>query len=231
MFEVNEMPPQVDMELLDLLLRCRTESIGHYREWGSVHGSIAAVMPERRVAGTAVTLAVPGNDSGMVPYAIGMLRPGDFLVIDRLGDNHNSCWGGGTTLSAKLAGAVGVVIDGPSTGSSKFREFDLPAWIRGYSPITCHPYGVGGAINVPICVGGAAILPGYAILADESGVIALPAEDVRYLAEGAIKRQDTYPAMHARLRAGEKIADISGLAPKIAKAAAAEDEARGRKKR
>jgi 4-hydroxy-4-methyl-2-oxoglutarate aldolase len=196
MFEVNEMPPQVDMELLDLLLRCRTESIGHYREWGNVHGSIAAVMPERRVAGTAVTLAVPGNDSGMVPYAISMLRPGDFLVIDRLGDNHNSCWGGGTTLSAKLAGAVGVVIDGPSTGSSKFREFDLPAWIRGYSPITCHPFGVG-----------------------------------RYLAEGAIKRQEGYPAMHARLRAGEKIADISGLAPKIAKAAAAEDEARGRKKR
>jgi 4-hydroxy-4-methyl-2-oxoglutarate aldolase len=231
MYEINDMPPQVDPELLALLARVRSESIGHYREWGAVHGSIAAVMPERRVVGTAVTVACPGHDSGIVSYSLNMIRPGDVLCIDRLGDNHNACWGGGTTLAAKLAGAAAVIIDGPSTGSSRFREFDLPAWIKGYSPITCHPYGMGGAINVPICVGGAAILPGYAILADESGVIALPPEDVRYLAEGAIKRQEGYPAMHARLRAGEKIAEISGLAPRIAKAAAAEDEARGRKKR
>ena len=231
MYEINDMPAQVDPELLALLLRIRTESIGHYREWGNVHGSIAAVMPERKVAGTAVTVACPGADSGIVSYAVGLLRPGDFLVIDRLGDNHNACWGGGTTLAAKLTGAVGVIIDGPSTGASRFREFDFPAWLRGYSPITCHPYGLGGAINVPVCVGGAAILPGYAILADESGVIALPPEDVRYLAEGAIKRQEGYPKMHERLRAGEKIADISGLAPKIAMAVAAEDEARGRRKK
>ncbi|MSP48177.1 MAG: RraA family protein [Alphaproteobacteria bacterium] len=231
MYEINEMPPQVDRELLDLLAECRTESIGHYREWGSVHGSIAAVMPERRVVGTAVTLAIPGHDSGLVTYVMNMIRPGDVICIDRLGDNHNSCWGGGTTLAAKVAGAVGVVIDGPSTGSSKFREFDLPAWIRGYSPVTCHPYGNGGAINVPICIGGAVVRPGYAVLADESGVIVLPPEDVRYLAEGAIKRQEGYPAMHARLRAGEKIAEISGLGPRITKAAAVEDEARGRKKR
>ncbi len=188
MYEINEMPPQVDRELLALLAQCRTESIGHYREWGCVHGSISAVMPERRVVGTAVTLAIPGHDSGLVTYVMNMIRPGDVICIDRLGDNHNSCWGGGTTLAAKVAGAEGVVIDGPSTGSSKFREFDLPAWIRGYSPITCHPYGNGGAI----------------------------------------KRQAGYPAMHARLGAGEKMADISGLGPRIAAAAAAEDEARGR---
>ena len=45
MYEINDMPPQVNPELLALLARVRTESIGHYREWGNVHGSIAAVMP------------------------------------------------------------------------------------------------------------------------------------------------------------------------------------------
>ena len=82
MYEINDMPPQVDQELLDLLLQIRTESIGHYREWGNVHGGIAPVMPERKVAGTAVTVACPGNDSGIVSYATGLLRPGDVLVID-----------------------------------------------------------------------------------------------------------------------------------------------------
>jgi 4-hydroxy-4-methyl-2-oxoglutarate aldolase len=228
MFEINAMPPQIAADLLELLSQCRSESIGHHREWGSVHGSIAAVMPERRVVGTAITVACAGNDSGIVAYAVSSLRPGDVLLIDRLGDSHNACWGGGTTLAAKLAGAAGVVIDGPSTGSSRFRDFDLPAWVRGYSPITCHPQGNGGAINVPVCVGGAAVLPGYAVLADESGVIVLPPADVRYLAEAAIGRQDGYPAVHARLRAGEKMTDMSGLGARIAAAAAAEDAARGR---
>ena len=226
MHEINEMPPPVAPELLDLLSKCRSESIGHPREWGCVHGSIKAVMPERRVVGTAVTVACPGGDSGIVSYSLNLLRPGDFLIIDRLGDNHNSCWGGGTTLAAKLTGAVGVVIDGPSTGASRFREFDFPGWLRGYSPITCHPYGMGGAINVPVSVGGAAILPGYAILADESGVIALPPGDVRYLAEMALERQARQPAGFERLRKGERQADRVGITSKIKEAAEAEQAAR-----
>ena len=48
-------------ELLGLLAQCSTESIGHHRHWGLVHGAIHAVMPERRVVGTAVTVAVPAT--------------------------------------------------------------------------------------------------------------------------------------------------------------------------
>lgn len=217
MYEINDMPPQVDHELLDLLVQCRTESIGHHRHWGFAHGSIKAVVPDQRVVGTAVTVAAPGHDSGMVSHALGMLRPGDFLVIDRLGDNHNSCWGGGTTLAAKVAGAVGAVIDGPSTGSSKWQEYGLPGWIRGYSPITCHPYGMGGAINIPICIGGAAVLPGYAVLADESGVLFLPPDDVRAMATMALERQAAQPAGLERVRAGEKQGDMVGITDKILK--------------
>lgn len=226
MYTINDMPAQVNPALLDLLTQCRTETIGHHRHWGFVHGDIKAVLPGRRVVGTAVTVALPGHDSGMLSHALSMLRPGDFLCIDRLGDNHNACWGGGTTLAAQLTGAVGVVMDGPSTGSSRFDELDLPAWTRGVSPTTCQMYGNGGAINIPICVGGAAILPGYAILADESGVIALPPEDVEYLARMAIGRQANYPAGHARLRAGEKQADMIGMTRKVLDGFAAEQAKR-----
>lgn len=215
MYEINEMPPQVAPELLELLAQCRTESIGHHRHWGFVHGSIKAVMPERRVVGTAVTVACPGHDSGMIPYVIGMLRPGDFLCVDRLGDDHNACWGGGTTLAAQIAGAVGVVIDGPSTGSSKFREYDLPGWIKGYTPITCHPYGNGGAINIPVSIGGAVVMPGYAVLADEGGVMAVPPDDVRYLTKMALGRQERQPEALDAMRAGLKPADRLGIADKI----------------
>lgn len=215
MYDVRPMPPQVDPDLLALLAQCRTESIGHHRHWGLVHGSIRAVMPERRVVGTAVTVAAPGHDSGMISHLLGMIRPGDFICIDRLGDHHNACWGGGTTLAAQIAGAVGVVIDGPATGSAKFRDYDLPGWTRGTSPITCHPYGMGGAINSPVSVGGAVVLPGYAVLADESGVLALPPDEVEYMARMALERQERQGPALDRIRAGEKQGDMIGITQKI----------------
>ncbi|MCA1305153.1 hypothetical protein LC049_21920 [Nitratireductor aquimarinus] len=67
-----------------------------------------------------------------------------------------------------------------------------------------------------------AILPGYAILADDSGVVALPPEDVRYLAEMGIARQNNYPKVYERLRAGEKQADIIGMTKKITEGFAAQ---------
>ena len=224
MYEINDMPPQVDPELLALLVQCRTETIGHHRHWGFAHGSLRATDPGKRVVGTAVTVALPGHDSGMLSHALGLLRPGDFLCIDRLGDRHNACWGGGTTLAAQVAGAAGAVIDGPSTGSSKWQEYGLPGWITGYSPITCHPYGMGGAINIPVCIGGAAVLPGYAVLADESGVLFLPPGDVRAMTAMALGRQAAQPAALERVRAGEKQGDMVGITAKILEGVEAERE-------
>ena len=52
---------------------------------GFMDPAIQCVLPGRRVAGTAVTLALPGQDSTLLHHAIALLRPGDFLCIDRLG--------------------------------------------------------------------------------------------------------------------------------------------------
>src|SRR5690606_29699434 len=72
MYVLNDMPEQVDGRLLDLLSQCRTETIGHHRHWGFVHGSIRSMLPGRRVVGTAVTVALPGHDSGMLSHALSL---------------------------------------------------------------------------------------------------------------------------------------------------------------
>ena len=95
MFMLNDMPEQVSGELLDLLVQCRTETIGHHRHWGFVRGNIRSVLPGRRIVGTAVTVALPGHDLGVLSHALSLLREGDILCIDRLGDTHNTCWAAG----------------------------------------------------------------------------------------------------------------------------------------
>ena len=128
---------------------------------------IQPLLQRQRIAGTAVTLAIPGQDSTLLHHALGLLRPGDILVVDRLGDDKHACWGGGVTVAAKAAGALGGVVDGPCTDLTEIEDSDFPMWCRGMSPITTRLYNLGGTLNLPVSCGGVTVSPGDAIIADE----------------------------------------------------------------
>ncbi|MBN9064339.1 MAG: 4-hydroxy-4-methyl-2-oxoglutarate aldolase [Rhizobiales bacterium 65-9] len=210
MFTVNDMPPQIDASLVDLLEQAETATIGHVLYEGFVDRRIAPLLPGRRIAGTAVTLRLPHADSTLLHYATKLVRPGDIVLIDRCGDDKYACWGGGLTLAMKLAGVKAGIIDGPATDLSEIKEFDLPMWSRGLSSITTRLLGIEGAMNTPISVGGQVVRPGDAILADEQGVLVMSPKIAREAAERAIAMQKNEALMHKRLRAGEKLPDISG---------------------
>lgn len=221
-FVIRDLPPQLDAALVARLSRMETATAGHIRQQGFCDRGIQGIIAGRRVAGTAVTLALPGQDSALLHHVLGLLRPGDVLVIDRLGDDKHACFGGGVAVATKASGAVAAIIDGPATDFSEIRAEDFPVWCRGPSPITTRLYGIGGVFNTPISCGGAMVNPGDAVIADESGVLFLPPSEAGAVADWALEKQLGEPKTHARLRAGEKLGDISGASKivlaKLAKA-------------
>ncbi|PZU21138.1 MAG: 4-hydroxy-4-methyl-2-oxoglutarate aldolase [Shinella sp.] len=210
MFTINPMPEQIGADVIELLEQVEVATIGHVLHSGFVDPEIRAVLPNKRVAGTAVTLRIPNADSTLLHYLTQFVRPGDIVLIDRCGDVRHACWGGVITNTMKMAGVKAGVIDGPATDFSEFTKVDMPMWCRGPSPITTKILGLEGALNVPISVGGQTINPGDAILCDESGVVALSPAQARPMAERAIKMQQDEIVLLQRLRAGEKLPDISG---------------------
>jgi regulator of RNase E activity RraA len=214
-FVINAMPAQVPAAIIDKLARCETATIGHTRQWGFMDRKIQGVIAGRRAAGTAITVQIPAQDSAMLHHALGLLRPGDILVVDRLGDDCHACVGGGVALAAKLAGAVGAVVDGPCTDFSEIRMHDFPVWCRGPSPITTRIQAIGGSLNAVVSCGGVSVRPGDAIVADESGVLVLPPDEADAVADAALARQEREKDLWAKLRAGAKIGDISGATAKI----------------
>lgn len=215
-YKINDMPAQVPTGNLDLLSQCETATLGHWRFFGFLSRSIQPMLPGRRVVGTAVTIAIPGPDSTLLHHLLGILRPGDFVFVDRLHDDRYACWGGGVTVAAKAAGAVGAVVDGPCTDREEIVASDFPIWCRGLSPITTRLYDLGGAINVPVSCGNTVVMPGDAVLADESGVIVLPPSEARSEAEKAIARQETGKAREAELKTGKrKLGEASGATAKV----------------
>ncbi|MGO1074184.1 RraA family protein [Inquilinus sp. CA228] len=216
-YEIGAVPPQIAPALAEKLARVEIATIGHFRHRGFVHRSIAPLQPVRgTLVGTAVTVAIPGTDSTLLHHAIGLLRPGDVLVIDRLGDDRHACLGGGVARAALRAGAVAVVLDGPCTDPEEIREAGLPVWCRGASAITTRLNDLGGGLNLPVSCGNVPVLPGDAVLADATGVLILPPGEAEAAADEAIIREARIAERQARAQAGQTLGDLSGASRLVA---------------
>jgi len=218
MFQMNPLPPALPADLVELLQKVETATIGHVLHDGFLHPRIKPVLPGRRVVGCAVTVRIPAMDSVMLHHAVSVARPGDFLVVERLGDERHACWGGMVTHAAAIAGLAGGVVDGPVTDLSEFQATGFPIWAAGVSPITTKQLGLYGALNVPVSVGGQIVRPGDLILADDSGVVALDRTQAQALAAKCIGMQDFEVEVLEKLRRGVKLGTISGASDRIAKA-------------
>jgi 4-hydroxy-4-methyl-2-oxoglutarate aldolase len=214
-YETGPMPTQLSAEVVALLEQTETATVGHWRHWGFCDRRIQPLLRRKRVAGTAVTVAIPGPDSTLLHHALGLLRPGDILLVDRLGDDRHACWGGGVTVAAKAAGAKAGVVDGPCTDLEEVEASDFPLWCRGIAPITTRIYDLGGRLNMPISVGGVVVMPGDAVLCDESGVLVLPPGEAEAEARAAIERQARGLTTQDRVAKGEKLGVISGATAKV----------------
>ena len=120
MFTLNPLPPQLSPALVDKLVRAEPATIGHFRHWGFMDPGIKALQPDVRIAGPAVTVHQPGVDGTIIGYALGQLRPGDILVVDRCGDTRHAGFGGVVCYAAKVAKVAGVIIDGMVADVARF---------------------------------------------------------------------------------------------------------------
>ncbi|MDD2047530.1 RraA family protein [Pseudomonas putida] len=191
MFKICPMPDSMPVSLMERALNAEPATIGHFRLMGFPDSAIRPLHPVPRVAGPAVTLALPAADSTLLHHAVGQLRPGDIVVIDRLGDTHHACLGGGVAYALAKAGVGGVIIDGPVADPQELRDVGLAVWARGVASITTRLQGIGGRMNVPVCCGGAVVMPGDLVIADEGGVVFIPREEAAHDIERAVLLQET----------------------------------------
>ncbi|MSO91697.1 MAG: RraA family protein [Acetobacteraceae bacterium] len=215
MYDIESLPLQISSDLLALLVRAEPATIGHVLHAGFMDIGMRGLLPDRRIAGTAVTVRAPGADCTMVHYALGQVRPGDVLVIDRCGDHRHAATGGAVAYAARKAGVAGIVLDGVVSDISELRQYGVPVWARGLSTVTTKHMDLGGAFCTPISCGGVGVRPGDAILADENGVLVLGPHQIETAARTAIAMQEAEKELLARLDAGEKLPDISGATARV----------------
>lgn len=221
MYLINSLPAQLPPEDLAMLQQAEPATIGHFQTTGFLRADIRAHSQDVRVAGTAVTVRMPGMDGGILHYAMGCARPGDVLVIDRCGEAVTAALGGAMAYAARQAGVAAIIVDGLVTDLGELRQHGVPVWSKGPSPVTTRVLGLEGEFCGAISCGGVHVLPGDAVLADENGVLILRPQDLRAAAQRAIDYQMQEQTTLARLRGGEKFPDVVGSRAIIDRAIAA----------
>jgi regulator of RNase E activity RraA len=131
-----------------------------------------------RFGPTRPDLMFPPEERHQEPLwlAIESIAPGDFLVLDCGGDVQAGTTGDILAARIKHRGGVGIVVDGALRDAAQIRELvGLPCWSRGV-----HGSGFTAALvcldlGLPVRCFGVTVRPGDYILADDDGLVAIPA--------------------------------------------------------
>ena len=134
--------------------------------------------------GTAITVKAPLGDNAMFHRALDLAQPGDVIVVDAGGCNLRSLAGEIMMTYSVKRGIAGWVVNGALRDLEGMKKCPMPVYCTGITPQG--PYKNGpGEINVPVCCGGGAVLPGDIVVGDEDGVVFIRKEDAPLVIEEA----------------------------------------------
>jgi regulator of RNase E activity RraA len=130
-------------------------------------------------------------------------QPGDIVVVDARGDLSSGIFGEMMLTYFKGRGGIGVVIDGCIRDYPHVKELELGLWLRGVTPnfhtqTGIMPFGV----NVPISCGNVLVIPGDIIVADDDGVVVVPAKLAPQLIQKASEHAEWEDFSRLRLSEG-----------------------------
>ncbi|MBL8175536.1 MAG: dimethylmenaquinone methyltransferase [Bryobacterales bacterium] len=199
--------PKVPDPLLEKVKGLAAEDIfgvlpgaGYPNQW---EGEFRILHPGTKLVGRAVTAQfMPARpDVGDVSEAqakkkglgqnanqrvIDMLQPGDVVVVDLFGKVEGGTFAGDNLATAVYAKTkTGMVIDGAIRDLEGIFEIPMQAYFRNVHPSAINNVMLT-AVNVPVRIGNATVMPGDVVFGDREGVYFIPPHLVEQVVTKAI---------------------------------------------
>lgn len=176
----------------------------------AMDGGIRPLHPSMATAGPVFTVRCYPGATFAIEKALELARPGDVLVVDGGGYPDVILMGGLMSTRLKQRGVAGAILDAAVRDVDDIIALNFPVFSRHICP-RAGTFAEIGECQTVICCGRTPVTPGDWVLADASGIVVIPANQLSATVEKAqaINHREGQIARH--LREGKTLAQAAEL--------------------